>query len=207
VLQFNRLVADASAMTFSLEQVFAPHYEVEILDSVRRDLGIKDILGYPGANVVDAQRELNAGPILAIRPTNARPWIGVFPGHANSRILDWPDRLSVCVVSGPPVFAFAVVVRTDDPDQWFEIGPFTDLRPIPEHDVVVSVEWTILVAYNAAGVAWKTSRLAWDDLEIVRAEGDQLVLRGFDASGGSHPEFTVDLRTGTSDDCPHIGDG
>lgn len=127
-------------MTFSLEQVFDPHYEVEILDHIARNLGIATVLGYPGANVVDAQRELNAGPILAIRPTDGEPWIGLFPGHADSRILDWPDRRSVCVISGPPVFAFAIVVRTDEPADFSEIGPLTDLRPIPEHDVVVSVE-------------------------------------------------------------------
>jgi len=59
----------------------------------------------------------------------------------------------------------------------------------------VFADFTDLVAYGPGGIAWRSGRIALDDVEILRADGDVLHVAGFFGSI-NRAEFTVDLRTG-----------
>jgi hypothetical protein len=194
---------------------FVARYEVFPLDRIRRDAEFRRVLSFPNAIRVDAQQELADGVILAIRPAAGEPWIGIFesydygapPAVAPRQVLGWPDERSLCFVGG----GGACVVRTDEPDETFEIDcwPISDVLVVPDRELVVFGDFISLIAYGRDGVAWRTRRLAWDDVKIIKAEGETLTVSGYDPTAsidGSHPTFTVDLRTGASTDKPYPDD-
>ncbi len=165
------------------------------------------VLTFPDAVPVDRQQELAEGPILAVAPANGEPWIGVFhgggygvPPAAPGQVIGWPDEKSLCVVKT----GTGCLVRTDDPAKTSEIDafPITNVLAIPDRNLVVFADFTDLIAYGPDGIAWRSGRVALDDLEIIRAEGDVLHAAGFFGSV-NRAEFIVDLRTGRSSGAPY----
>jgi hypothetical protein len=192
---------------------FPARYELEGLERIERSPALSLAFSFPGADPVDPQREMADGIILAVCPDQGKPWIAVFdmggygsPPAAPRQVLAWPDPRSFCVVQD----GAACVVRSDQPQTHEEIDlfPVCHVLAVPSHDLVVFAEFTTLVAYSPNGVAWQSSRLAWDDLQIVGARGDMLEVSGFDPTSrdNPHPLFTVDLRTGRSDDSPYVAE-
>jgi hypothetical protein len=186
--------------------VFVARYEVRQLERIERQFSPR-VLAFPDAVPVDAQQELAEGPILAVTPARGEPWIGVFhgggygvPPAAPAQVVGWPDEESICVVKT----GTGCIARADDPTKTYEIDafPITDVLAIPERALVVFADFTGLVAYGRDGIAWRSGRLALDDLEIVRAEGDALHVAGFFGSV-KRAEFTVDLRTGRPSGAPY----
>jgi len=189
---------------------FVARYEVIVLERIPRSLDIPRAVSFPDAVSLDPQRELSNGVILEVRPAEGDPWIGVFefggygsPPAAPPQVLGWPDERSLCVIQE----GSGCLVRTDDIAQNAEIECWTicDVLVVPDRRLVVFADFISLIAYGPDGVAWRSGRVAWDDVQIVAAEGDELKVSGFDpASGGpAHPVFTVDLRTGRSVDKPY----
>jgi len=185
---------------------FVARYEVRQLERIDRQFSSR-ILAYPDSIPVDPQQELAEGPILAVAPAEGEPWIGVFhggsygvPPAAPGQVIGWPDEKSLCVVKT----GARCLVRTDDPTNTSEIDafPITDVLVIPDHDLVVFADFTDLVAYGPAGIAWRSGRVALDDVEIVRAEGDVLHVAGFFGSV-NRAEFTVDIHTGQPSGAPY----
>jgi hypothetical protein len=76
---------------------------------------------------------------------------------------------------------------------------------VASHELVVFAEYTHLSAYGTAGLAWESDRLVWDDLHVLRIEGDTLIAEGFDAPRNGMAKFAVDLATGASADAPFAG--
>lgn len=70
-------------------------------------------------------------------------------------------------------------------------------------ELVLLVEYTTILAYGPHGLAWESERLVWDDLEALSVDGEHLRAKGFDAPRNEIVAFTVDLRTGRSEDAPH----
>jgi hypothetical protein len=188
---------------------FPARYEVVVLDRIGGGHEyIGRAYGFPAGGALDPQQELADGPILGVIPAEGDPWVGVFygggygaPPAATSRVVGWPDEVSLCVV----YTGNAVVVRSDSPEVNLELDvfPVCDVLAVPEHNMVVFADFTTLYAYNAKGFAWGTDRLVWDELKILGVEGDAVRLSGFDAPANAYPEFTVDLRTGKATDRPY----
>ncbi|MGH2779923.1 MAG: hypothetical protein ACRDLA_00620 [Thermoleophilaceae bacterium] len=185
---------------------FVARYEVRQLERIDRQFSL-NVLAFPDAVPVDRQTELAEGPILAVTPASGEPWIGVFhggeygvPPAAPSQVIGWPDEKSLCVVKG----GAGCLVRTDDPAANSEIDafPITDVLAIPDRGLVVFADFTDLIAYDPDGVAWRSGRVALDDVKIIRAEGDTLDVAGFFGSV-NRAEFTVDLRTGRPSGAPY----
>lgn len=185
---------------------FVARYEVRQLERIDRQFSPK-VLAFPEAVSVDRQQELAEGPILAVAPANGEAWIGVFhgggygvPPAAPGQVIGWPDEKSLCVVKT----GTGCLVRTDDPRETNEIDafPITDVLAIPERDLVVFADFTHLIAYGPDGIAWRSGRVALDELEIIRAEGNVLHVAGFFGSV-NRAEFTVDLRTGRPSGAPY----
>ena len=96
-----------------------------------------------------------------------------------------------------------MVVRANDPLATHEIEswPVTGYFVVPNVELVVFADFTNLVAYGREGVAWRSRRLALDDLKIVRPEDHVLHVIGFFGDEEDVP-FTVDLRTGDAQGQP-----
>jgi hypothetical protein len=185
---------------------FVARYEVRQLDRIDRTFSSR-VLAFPDAVPVDRQQELAEGPILAVGPADGEPWIGVFRGGgygvplaAPGQVIGWPDEKSLCVVKA----GNGCLVRTDDPTETSEIDafPITDVLAIADRDLVVFADFTDLIAYGPDGIAWRSGRVALDELDIIRAEGDVLHVAGFFGSV-NRAEFTVDLRTGRPSGVPY----
>jgi hypothetical protein len=129
-------------------------YEVEQLERIDRSGGVR-ILGFPDAVAVDPQQEMVDGPIIRVNPSVGQPWVGVFygggygvPPAASGRLLGWPDQVSLCVVYA----GVSVVLRTDAPEETFEIEsfPITSVLVAAEHEVVVFSDFTTFTATTVA---------------------------------------------------------
>ena len=185
---------------------FLARYEVRQLDRIDRQFS-SIVLAFPDGVPVDRQQELADAPILAVAPAAGPRWIGVFddggygvPPAAHAQVIGWPDEVSLCVVKG----GSAWLVRTDEPTRNGEIAafPICDVLVVPDHELGVFADLTNLIAYGREGIAWRSRRLALDDLKIVRADGDVLHVAGFFGSV-TRAEFTVDLRTGGATGVPY----
>jgi hypothetical protein len=127
-------------------------------------------------------------------------WIGVFPSGGydcppgiDFEVLHCPDRKSFCVVAG----AAGYVVRADlCGERRVACFPVTAVQPVPELGLVVFLDFTGAIAYDATRIAWESPRLAYDELEIVRLQGSMLRLRGRNVPERRTDELTLDLRTG-----------
>jgi len=76
-----------------------------------------------------------------------RRWHGV-PPAASGRLLGWPDQVSLCVVYA----GVSVVLRTDAPEETFEIEsfPITSVPVAAEHEIVVFSDFTTFTATTVA---------------------------------------------------------
>jgi hypothetical protein len=158
---------------------------------------------------VDVQQELHAGPIIAVTPDEAEPWIGLFYGFGygvppalDTQVLTMPDRKSFAVIETGD----GVIVRADEPAtaEVVDLVPITDVAVVTEHAIIVFADFSTMAAYGETGFIWRSERLAWDDVKIVGVEGTTIHATGFDAPDNDRAyPFTVDLLTGASSDRPY----
>ena len=177
----------------TVEWPFPADYTIEISERIER-LGIRRVLGYPGATPVEPNRELSSGAVLTVKPNHADAWVGIFDSFNRSqRSVSWPDGRSVCVFTS---YGSCCVVRADDPMIWFEAVMILPrlLHPVVSHGLVVLGDWTHLIAYDADGLAWESQRLVLDDLKVLECHDDVLRVQGLDPGGIT--ELEVDLATG-----------
>jgi hypothetical protein len=140
---------------------------------------------------------------LKIRAANGLSWVGVLAfGYRSaasiSRIISSPAPDSLCVVSR----GAAYIVKVNEPDDWEESPalPVTDVRCIPDHQLLILADFTRLAAYGRDGRAWVSPRLCWDGLKILRSTSDTIEGVGYDPTNSPSREsiFAVDIRTGRS---------
>lgn len=107
-----------------------------------------------------------------------------------------PDRL--CVIAN----GAAYVVKSDEPDVWDKIPviPVLDVRLVPERGLIVFSDFIRLAAYRRGTVAWRSPRVCWDELKILRITGKAIEGVGYDPTNSVTHElpFSVDLETGRS---------
>jgi hypothetical protein len=159
-----------------------------------------EIFWYPGASRLGGRD----GILVAVEPTTRDRWLGVFAPKLRRGVdcaVALPDRRSLAVVSGGAAYR----VSTEAPLEWDTISVGRVAAPVivAELDLVLFLEHTRIIAYGRTGLAWESNRLVWDELEAVRVEHGVLQATGFDAPLDRQVPFTVDLRTGQSDDAPH----
>jgi hypothetical protein len=177
---------------------FLAGYEVEQLERIDRSGGVR-VLGFPGAVAVDPQQEMADGRIIRVIPSVGQPWVGVFddggygvPPAASGRLLGWPDQVSLCVVYA----GGGIVVRTDAPEETFEIEsfPITSVLVAAEHDVVVFSDFTTFTAYDRGGLRWR-EEVASDNATLLSVEGDEIAGTG-SLNGVDHRSIRVKLANG-----------
>lgn len=140
---------------------------------------------------------------LKVSAANGTSWIGCFVFAYNSqlslsKIASTPDPDRICVVSK----GGAHIVKADDPDVWEQLPlmPVTELRSIPDHQLLVFADFTRLIAYGRNGVAWQSPRLCWDELRITKITSMTIEGTGYDPTNSlTHASlFSVDIKTGNS---------
>jgi hypothetical protein len=126
-------------------------------------------------------------------------WSGFFAlgfesAHVANSIFSCPDPDSVCVVAG----GYAYVVKTSDPQQWFQIEqrPVTEVRALPDLGLLTFIGFTSITGLGAKAIAWTTGRLSWEGVRVSSIAGATLEGRGWDAVMDREVPFTLDLKTG-----------
>jgi len=140
---------------------------------------------------------------LKITAATGKAWIGVFAfGYSSppafSRVVSTPDPTRVCVISR----GAAYIVKADQPEIWEQIPaiPELDLRSLPEHQLFVFSDFTTLAAYGSDGLAWRSPRVCWDELKILKVTHTTIEGTGYDPTNSVSNEsrFAVDIGTGRS---------
>jgi hypothetical protein len=179
---------------------FLAGYDVEQLERIERSGGVR-VLGFADAVALDPQQEMADGPIIRVHPSVGQPWVGVFygggygvPPAASGRLLGWPDQISLCVVYA----GGGIVVRTDAPEETFEIEsfPITSVLVAADHEVVIIFsDFTSFTAYDRGGLRWR-KEVASDDATLLSVEGDEIVGTG-SLNGVTDRSIRVKLANGS----------
>ena len=150
----------------------------------------------------DRQQELAQAPIVEVRPAVGEPWVGILFAdggpNVSGTLIGWPDEESLCFFGG----GGAYLVRSTEPRHVTLLagGHLRGYYIAAAAQKILFAGWSELEAFDATGHLWTSPRLCVDDLEVVGVAGDVISCTGF--FGGSSGPFTVDLRTGRSDDSP-----
>ncbi|MGA8409364.1 MAG: hypothetical protein WB680_19485 [Candidatus Acidiferrales bacterium] len=140
---------------------------------------------------------------ITVKPANGKQWIGDFKfGYTSppafSRVISSPDPSRVCVIAN----GAAYLVNADIAEEWERIPiiPVLDLRQLPEHGLLIFSDFTALAAYSSAGFLWRSPRVCWDGLKIVRVTDNTIEGIGDDPTNSTTHEsrFVVDLKSGRS---------
>jgi len=151
---------------------------------------------------VPQTRPEHNGLWLKMFPAAGEPWIGVFAflfdsPHSFSRVVSVPDPDCVCVISGSAGY----IVNVMQPEIWEKVViPVLSIRSLQEYDLIVFADFTSLAAYGRNGLAWRSPRLCWDELKILRVTQNTIEGTGYDPTNSvsSESRFAVDILTGRS---------
>jgi hypothetical protein len=113
-----------------------------------------------------------------------------------------PGTDDLCAVAG----GYAYIVNTLNPQQFKQIAfrPVLEVRPLPEHALLLFAGHHALLAWGPVGQRWVTLRLSSEGLRITALRGDELHGVGWDLLTDRELPFTIDLRTGENIG-PHPG--
>jgi hypothetical protein len=184
---------------FRFDFTFPHNYEAKLLEAAPPVHPVEKVYHYP-AELEEGDR---TGAYVRVLPATGAAWAGFFAlgfesAHLANSILSCPDPESVCVVAG----GYAYVVKTSDPQQWFQIEqrPVTEVLALPDLGLLAFIGFTSITAIRAAGIAWTTGRLSWEGVRVSNIAGTTLEGQGWDAVTDREVAFTVDLKTGK-----HVG--
>jgi len=150
---------------------------------------------FPGASTEGGKD----GLIVEVCVEKAPKWLGTFAfgtlsPKGMSGIFTTPDPNRLCVVSRGSGF----LVAAADPNKWAMVRavPIVDVRPVVAQGILVFATLTDLVAYNEAGIKWRTKRLAWDGLTLTGVTETVIAGTFYDIRKEARGTFVVDLTTG-----------
>lgn len=145
----------------------------------------------------------SGGLWLRVKAGNGKSWIGVFafgysspPGFC--RVVNSLDPNRLCVIAN----GAAYVVKADEPEVWDKVpvSPVLDVRLVPEKGLIVFSDFIRLTAYRGGTPVWRSPRVCWDALKIIRITGEAIEGVGYDPTNSITHElpFSIDLETGRS---------
>jgi hypothetical protein len=153
--------------------------------------------------------EVDRGALeVMVQPTgNAVKFLATFAlGFADpatpTGLWSCPGTDDLCAVAG----GYAYIVNTLNPQQFKQIAfrPVLEVRPLPEHALLLFAGHHALLAWGPVGQRWVTLRLSSEGLRITALRGDELHGVGWDLLTDRELPFTIDLRTGENIG-PHPG--
>jgi len=145
----------------------------------------------PGASTTSGRD----GLLLRFMPSSAKPWLGCFAfGHASYQftgIFASPDPQFACVVSKG--VAYWVDARDPLNCSKLNLEPALGARVVSEQNIIVLWDFITLGLLGSGGRLWRSPRLCWDELEIVKIEDGVVYGIGSDPVGTGDSEFRFNL--------------
>jgi hypothetical protein len=136
---------------------------------------------------------------LLIRPPEGVPFmvtcaLGFAGPEVPTGVWACPDPSWICVAAGGYVY----LIDTRDPKHWeqLEYRPVTEIRALPDHELLLFAGFHSLQAWGREGKSWQTGRLSWDGVRITGTRGDSLYGLGWDMQTDQELEFEINLKTG-----------
>jgi hypothetical protein len=177
---------------------FSPSYAVETEPELPSDGRWRSAAFSFDGETGTAQPGLDGiGAAVVVRfSTGSDGWVGRFPGWvpARDRVMATPDPARAVVVSGSVAF----MVDTTSPESGAEvlISQVREIAAATAPALLLIGSWTALVAVGPAGLAWKTRRLAIDDLAIRSIGPEAIVCDCDNPAVGGVRRIELDPRDG-----------
>lgn len=172
-----------------------PHnYQCELLNEFPGNAS--NLLYFPGATT-EGGRD---GLIVRVTPEDAEPWTGVFT-FGDYYLNEWcstPIPTQLCVIAKGTGFLVNVLNPADSRE--LQVAPIRAVFQLADRNMLIFNNFTDVFAWNSNGLAWKTDRLASDDLEITRVDSVHIYGRAF--KYGRSINFIIDTETGKFDEHP-----
>lgn len=144
--------------------------------------------------------EIERGALEAmVRPAGEAPFLATFAlGFADpaapSGLWSCPAEDELCAVAG----GYAYVIDARHPERFTHVAfrPVLEVRPLPEHQLLLFAGHHALLAWGTAGQAWESPRLSSEGLRLEEVRGDALHGFGWDLLTDREIPFTIDVRNG-----------
>jgi hypothetical protein len=144
--------------------------------------------------------EIERGALeVMVQPARAERFLATFAlGFADpaapSGLWSCPAEDELCAAAG----GYAYIVDTRNPDRFTHIAyrPVLEVRPLPEHGLLLLSGHQALLAWGVNGLAWESPRLSSEGLHFDAVIGNELHGSGWDLLTDRDVPFALDLRTG-----------
>jgi hypothetical protein len=142
------------------------------------------------------------GITIKVSPLHGDPWTGTFAfssiaTHKGATgVFSMPNPDYICVIAKGNGF----LVPVYDPKKYeiIQAVPIIDGRSILDKKMLIFSTFTDIIAYSVQGLLWRTERLAWNDMKIIKVTNDFLVGEFWDLASDRNQTFIVDVLTGKS---------
>lgn len=152
---------------------------------------------YPGGNAIGG----HDGIIFEVTPySGGESWTGVFAFGENSSskftgAFSHPDPNKLCIVSR----GAGVIVNVIDPTSWelIDCHPICHVVTSRKHEILVFGNLTEFIAYGKDGIAWRSQRVGWSDLNVTEVSDDYINGFVWDIRSEENVDFCLELATGS----------
>lgn len=140
------------------------------------------------------------GMMIKFFPDHGESWVGIFAfgdmlpnGNCQAHLGPGPNHLTVLTKGD------AYIVAPNNPDSFIQVKscPVIDAIPVPNRNLMLFHDYTEIVAYNENGLAWETTRISWDGIEIEEVSNNTILGKSWDAPNEKYVQFNVDLTDGS----------
>lgn len=176
---------------------FSPDYEIEIDPEFPSSGTWALIVRYfnrDGQLVADFEARWGAPRVIIVHPAHSPSWVGFFPHGGlggTDGVFAMPSNSGLCVSVG----GSAYVVDVDHLEHGATVlSSVQQVVASAEPPLLLFSDFTEIVAFDAEGQAWESSRLALDDLRITSTENGVVRAQGLNYE---LEQFELDARTGT----------
>jgi hypothetical protein len=177
---------------------FSPAYRVKVDPEFPGDGDWRlPVFGFDRDGRVVRKFESRWGVPLIVRVTATQAgWVGMFAagGLGGVRgVFAAPSRAVLCAV----VDGLAYLVDVEAPANGAVIAhdQVRQVVPVPGRDLLLLVRMIDIVALGPEGIAWRSTRLAVDDLRVVQATADAIVCSAWMLEDKAE-ELTLNPSTG-----------
>lgn len=144
--------------------------------------------------------EIERGALeVMVHPATGAPFLATFAlGFADpalpAGLWSCPAPENLCAAAG----GYAYLVDTRDPQTWTQIAfrPVLEIRPLPDHGLLLFAGHYALMAWGVDGPAWESPRLSSEGLRLTEVRGATLHGFGWDLITDREVPFAIDLQTG-----------
>ena len=132
------------------------------------------------------------GHVVEFHPSGSTHWVGNFGGGVASlnAVLDHPNGRHILVVSRGQGYLIDLVSRELTS---LLAADVTLVRPLPATQEILAATFTNLELVDAAGLIWRSRRISWDGIDILRVSGSVVTGQAWRPFDDSWHEFRLDL--------------